>query len=32
LAERVGAAALDVDALLKRDLVADVLERHSAKA
>lgn len=32
LAARVGGTALDVDALLKRDLVADVLERQSAKA
>jgi dihydropteroate synthase len=33
LAARAGAAeTLDVDALLKRDLVADVLERQSAKA
>lgn len=32
LAARLGAAVLDVDALLKRDLVADVLERQSAKA
>ena len=32
LAARLGAAMLDVDALLKRDLVADVLERQSAKA
>lgn len=32
LAARAGAATLDVDALLKRDLVADVLQRQSAKA
>ncbi len=32
LAARAGGALLDVDALLKRDLVADVLERQSAKA
>ena len=32
LAARLGVAVLDVDALLKRDLVADVLERQSAKA
>lgn len=32
LAARLGAALLDVDALLKRDLVADVLQRQSAKA
>lgn len=32
LAARLGAALLDVDAGLKRDLVADVLERQSAKA
>ena len=32
LSARAGTATLDVDALLKRDLVADVLERHSAKA
>lgn len=32
LAARLGAAVLDVDTLLQRDLVADVLERQSAKA
>lgn len=32
LAARLGATLLDVDALLKRDLVADVLQRQSAKA
>ena len=32
LADRLGAQLLDVEALLKRDLVADVLERQSAKA
>lgn len=32
LAARTGAETVDVDALLKRDLVADVLERQSAKA
>ena len=32
LAARAGAATLDVDARLKRDLVADVLQRQSAKA
>jgi bifunctional ADP-heptose synthase (sugar kinase/adenylyltransferase) len=32
LAVRAGAETVDVDALLKRDLVADVLERQSAKA
>jgi len=32
LAARCGGTALDVEALLKRDLVADVLERQSAKA
>ena len=32
LAARVGAATLDVDVRLKRDLVADVLERQSSKA
>ncbi|MDA0206677.1 MAG: hypothetical protein O3A53_06715 [Acidobacteria bacterium] len=32
LAARAGASTLDVDALLKRDLVADVLQRQSAKA
>lgn len=32
LAARAGAATLDVDALLKRDVVADVLERQSSKA
>ena len=32
LAARTGAVMLDVDSRLKRDLVADVLERQSAKA
>ena len=32
LAIRAGAETLDVDAMLKRNLVADVLERQSAKA
>jgi bifunctional ADP-heptose synthase (sugar kinase/adenylyltransferase) len=32
LAARAGAATVDVDAMLKRDLVADVLQRQSAKA
>jgi bifunctional ADP-heptose synthase (sugar kinase/adenylyltransferase) len=32
LAVRLGASLVDVDSLLKRDLVADVLKRQSAKA
>ena len=32
LAIRTGAKTVDVDALLKRNLIADVLERQSAKA
>lgn len=32
LAIRAGAETVDVDAMLKRNLVADVLERQSAKA